>query len=89
MLELKGYGGTCIIGVAIFYFHELFGLLEQADCLETNNSIDIFALHYTYLPWIQHQLDIFHKVWDQHKMKTCSRAQQSFPVMDSRHADHT
>ena len=52
----------CIIGVAIFYFYELFGLLEQADCLETNNSIDIFALHYTYLPWIQHQLDTFHKV---------------------------
>ena len=47
MLEVKDYEGTCIIGVAIFYFHELSGLLEQADCLETNNSIDIFALHYT------------------------------------------
>ena len=54
----------------ICYFHELFGLLEQANCLDPNNSIDIFALHYTYLPWIQHQLDIFHKVWGQHKMRT-------------------
>ena len=45
----------------ICYFHELFGLLEQADCLDPNNSIDIFALHYTYVPWIQHQLDNFSK----------------------------
>ena len=54
----------------ICYFHDLFGLLEQADCLDPNNPIDIFALHYTYLPWIQHQLDTFHKVWGQHKMRT-------------------
>ena len=54
----------------ICYFHELFGLLEQADCFDPNNSIDIFALHYTYLPWIQHQLDTFLKVWSQHKMRT-------------------
>ena len=54
----------------ICYFYELFGLLEQADCLDPSNSIDIFALHYTYLPWIQHQLDTFFKVWSQHKMRT-------------------
>ena len=53
----------------VCYF-QLFGLLEQADCLDPNNPIDIFALHYTYLPWIQHQLDTFHKVWGQHKMRT-------------------
>ena len=54
----------------VCYFHELFGLLEQAGCLDPGNPMDLFALHYTYLPWIQHQLDIFYGVWSHHKMRT-------------------
>ena len=54
----------------ICYFHQLFILLEEANCLDPDNPIDIFSLHYTYIPWIQHQLDTFQKVWSQHKVRT-------------------
>ena len=30
----------------------------------------LYLLHYTHVPWIQHQLDFFHKVWSQHKFRT-------------------
>ena len=54
----------------ICYFYQLFVLLEEASCLDPDNPIDIFSLHYAYIPWVQHQLDIFQKVWSQHKLRT-------------------
>ena len=54
----------------VCYFHQLFVILEEANCLDPDNPIDLYSLHYTYMPWIQHQLDIFQKVWSQHKLRT-------------------
>ena len=47
----------------ICYFHELFTILEQADCLNPDDPIDILSLHYTYMPWIKQQLNILCQVW--------------------------
>ena len=39
--------------------------------MDPDNELDIVALHHTYLPWIQHQLDIFKDTWSQHKLRSC------------------
>ena len=53
------------------YFYSLFSCLEAAGVLDPDNELDIVALHHTYLPWIQHQLDIFKDTWSQHKLRSC------------------
>ena len=55
----------------VCYFHQLFVLLDPG------NPVDIYSLHHTYMPWIQHQLDTFQKVWSHHKMRT---AQHKSPL---------
>ena len=58
----------------VCYFHQLFVLLEEANCLDPSNPVDIYSLHHTYMPWIQHP---YQKVWSHHKMRT---AQHKSPL---------
>lgn len=53
------------------YFHNLFNRLEDAGVLDPDNEVDLLALHYTYVPWIQHQLDLFRDTWSMHRLRTC------------------
>ena len=53
------------------YFHNLFNRLEDAGVLDPDNEVDLLALHYTYVPWIQHQLDLFRDTWSMHRLHTC------------------
>ena len=52
------------------YFHTLFQQLENIGQLDPDNDIDIYSLHYVFLPWIQHQLDVFRDTWSCHALRT-------------------
>ena len=53
--------------VASFYYH--FYELEQTDLLDPNSDKDIFALHYIYLPLLNHKLEQLHETWSHHPLR--------------------
>lgn len=53
----------------IFVFHSLFCLYEEEGNLNIE-SLDLLALHYTYLPVIQNHLNVFLATWNNHAMRT-------------------
>jgi len=59
-----------VFAVCIFYFYNLFysmgdeGLLDNMDCM------DLYAIHYVFLPIIQSQLNVFREGWAHHRMRT-------------------
>ena len=58
--KLSVYGGMFIYNGCTCYFYSHFSsCLKAAGVLDPDNELDIVALHHMYLPWIQHQLDIF------------------------------
>ena len=61
----------CLQWLHLLLLYSLFSCLEAACVLDPDNELDIVALHHTYLPWIQHQLDIFKETWSQHKLRSC------------------
>ena len=56
--------------VCTSYFYTLFYALEDSDLLDPTNEADLFALHFTFLPELQRQLDSFKDGWNNHKMRT-------------------
>ena len=52
------------------YFYSLFYAIEDAGILDPNSEVDLFALHFVFLPEVQQQLNIFKEGWDHHKMRT-------------------
>ena len=51
-------------------FHTLFHFMEMHEVLSVVNPIHMFALHYTFVPIIQRQLDIFCDQHNNHKLRT-------------------
>ena len=43
----------------ISFFYKFFYFLEECGLFDVNNSCDLYALHVTYMPLIQQQLDLF------------------------------
>ena len=43
--------------------------LEDAGILDPSNDADLFALHYVYLPRLQHQLNTFRESYSQHRIR--------------------
>ena len=56
---------TCI---SPFYF--LFHSLEDHQVLSPDNTIDLFCLHYVFLPRINAALETFRQAYSQHKLRT-------------------
>ena len=54
----------------ISYFYYLFYHLESHALLDPVNNADIMALHLTFLPKIQKQLDAFRQGWCHHCLRT-------------------
>ena len=55
--------------VTILYYR-LFYFLESQQLLDPLNEIHLYTLHYVYLPWIGHALDIFREGWNHHSIRT-------------------
>lgn len=54
--------------VALFY--TIFVTLEDAELLDPDSSIDIFCLHYIYVPRINHSLKSFQESYSHHPLRT-------------------
>ena len=57
------------IGVGHF-FYTLFYQMEENGILESTSVIDLFCLHYIFLPRINHQLNLLVKAWNNHPVRT-------------------
>lgn len=54
----------------VSYFYYLFYHLESESLLDVENEADILALHMTFLPKLQKQLDSFRQGWCHHRLRT-------------------
>ena len=52
------------------YFYTIFYALEDMDYLDPVNEVDLFALHFVFLPDIQERLNKFKEGWNHHRMRT-------------------
>ena len=57
------------IGVGHF-FYTLFYQMEENGILESTSVIDLFCLHYIFLPRINHQLNLPAEAWNNHPVRT-------------------
>ena len=53
-----------------FYYYSLFRYLEDMGLLDVDDSNDMFALHYVYIPLINQSLHCFVECWCHHKVRT-------------------
>lgn len=51
-------------------FYRLFNYLEENELLDTINNVNIFALHYVYIPRINQALKQFVAAWNHHGVRT-------------------
>lgn len=51
-------------------YHNLFSRLEESQALDITNDANMFALHYSFLPLIQKNLDRFANTYNSHSLRT-------------------
>ena len=56
----------CVLSV----FYHLFYFLEDEGKLDPSCDIDLFCLHYVYIPRINQALDSFRNGWNNHAVRT-------------------
>ena len=54
----------------VCYFYQLFRNLEALCMLDVDDSTDLFALHYVYIPLINRCLQCFVEGWCHHRIRT-------------------
>ena len=54
----------------ILQMEEPFSFMEEHAFLDTSSNIDLFALHFVYIPRIQKALDEFQQSWNHHSLST-------------------
>ena len=54
----------------ICFFYNFFHFLEDIGVLDPNDVLDVYALHFVFLPIIQSQLDTFREGWAHHPLRT-------------------
>ena len=54
----------------ISFFYNLFYMLEDRNLLDPGNEVDLFALHYIYLPRINNALHVFQDSYSHHRLRT-------------------
>ena len=54
--------------VSVFY--HLFYALENNELLSPTDEVDLFALHYVYLPRINEHLEMFSQAYSRHRIRT-------------------
>lgn len=52
-------------------FYNLFYHLEDSDLLDPTNILDLYALHFVYLPYINATMKLFVDAWCDHPMRSC------------------
>lgn len=54
----------------VVLYHDTFAALEEEDQLDVLNEVDLFCLHYVFLPRIQQTLNSFVESWNNHCIST-------------------
>lgn len=54
----------------IYIYYNLFFHLEECGILESGNSLHLFALHYVFIPRINHHLDTWKGGYIRHQIRT-------------------
>lgn len=52
------------------YYRKVFYFMEEHNLLDPTNEVDLFCLHYVYLPRINFALCKFKDAWNNHKLST-------------------
>lgn len=65
-------------------FHNLFRTMEDEGHLDCLNEVDLYCLHYTFLPRINQTLDSFVESWNNHPLSFCGQTNSLFKVPCSR-----
>jgi len=55
---------------AVSLYYELFQHYEHERALDMLSNVQVYALHYTYLPIIQRSLDQFSEAYNKHPLRT-------------------
>ena len=48
----------------------VFFELEEFSLLDPNKPLDLFALHYTFMPYLNQQLQSFCQIWNHHPLRS-------------------
>ena len=56
--------------VSSTYYKDLFQFMEESEILDAHDELDLYALHYIYLPAIQSSLNEFVNQWNHHGLRT-------------------
>lgn len=59
-----------VFSTCISPFYELFYSLEDNQLLSPDNDIDIYCLHYVFLPRMNAQLETFRQAYSRHRLRT-------------------
>ena len=51
-------------------YHELFHYMEDQSYLDPSSEIDLFCLHYVFVPRINRHLDMWKEGWVRHKLSS-------------------
>ena len=51
-------------------FHDIFYYMEEINILDPDDDIDIFCLHYVYIPRINRQLQMWKEAWMKHPLRS-------------------
>ena len=54
---------TCVTSLLLYF-------LESVDALDSHCEIDLYALHYVYVPRINQQIETFQNAWNKDRMRT-------------------
>ena len=72
-----------------------FLLPKELGILEHSNPLDLYALHFVFLPDIQSQLDVFRDGWSFHPLRTEWNRKDTYVIVDiwsrslTRHRAHS
>ena len=59
-----------VFSSCVSLFYQIFYTLEDEGVLDPNNDIDLFALHFVYLPRICQQLETFRRSYSHHRLRS-------------------
>lgn len=54
----------------VSFFYHFFYFLEDCGLLHIAVELDLYALHFAFMPMIQEKLDAFRLGWSHHSMRT-------------------
>ena len=54
----------------ISLFYDLFYMLEDEKMLDACNNVDLYALHYVFVPRINNRLKVFQRAYSHHPLRT-------------------